>query len=67
MLGLRESTQGRTNLERIQISFEEGLVQPTSLREVSWLGQARAGLELPDKQLTTLWSIGIQEWGASDL
>lgn len=30
--------------------IEEGVVQLTNTREVLWLGQAGAGLKLPDKQ-----------------
>lgn len=48
---LRESIQGRPDLEEVRFS-------PLDSREVGWMGQAGAGLELLGKQEATLCSTG---------
>lgn len=46
ILGLRERTQGKTGLEGVQISLEKVGLRSLNSREVLWVGQAGAGLQL---------------------
>lgn len=49
-VGLRESTQGSTNLEEVQTLMQELGFSPPVNREVDCFNKAGAGLELLERQ-----------------
>lgn len=55
---LRESIQGRTNLEEVKTSLQKVWFSPLASREIGWMGRAGAGLGLLGKQEATLCRTG---------